>query len=326
MDFIENDSSFKLDEIITNNMKDSLKDLMIVFLCFVFLMIFRNLTNNTEMVGTIFKNETRFLLYISFIQILLLDKTFIVSILGCYFNWKINVWLFKKCKLYKPIILIGIFLGFYLLNQYYELETLSKVDSSKRVFPEKISDHLTKKKIDYNIIEINSNEKVNVCVVKGKFLYHFILIGDMDVLTENEFISILYHEIGHVVNNTRIFKNIALILLLGLCITLQIVFLRSARNIDLKNFSAPEKLFILECISSVFLYKFFNVTANLFTHYDEFNADDYSKKMFEMKYLATGLIKIHLLSNEKIPTTLLYNVLSNNYPSLLRRLSKLGFN
>ncbi|KAF9764092.1 hypothetical protein NGRA_0839 [Nosema granulosis] len=353
MNFVNNEDPIinynnRLSTLMAKNVLNCVFYSGIIFFCYILVKILQNLTYFDENVsknngtsddthtkpnsnsgivlflGDILSNETNFLLFISFLQLFLIDNIYL-CLFGCYFNWKINVFLFRMFKTFKPLVVIGIGLSIYILMENYEIKELSQFDWSKKKIPNDVIDHLTEKKIFYKFIDVD-DKKVGVHVVKGNFdVFQFLLTGNINIFTKNEFRSILYHSVGHVVNKSPTTRKIFFYVLVLLYIILQTVVLRSAGNINLKNFSTPKKLFILECISSVFFYRFFTLIANLFTHFDELHADRYSEKMSDSVHLAKGLIKLHLANEKNISTTLFYSLLQSSYPSLIRRLENLEF-
>ncbi|KAF9756199.1 putative CAAX prenyl protease 1 [Nosema granulosis] len=360
MNFLDTDVSeykykHKLNTIMLKNIWGCVFDIIVVLFCFITINIFQNLTyfdhnitkksRTSELDGTekdeheqyrvsifskrlgrMLESGNRLLFFISFVSLFTINGDFLLSLIVGYIYWKFNVWLFKMFNIYKPMIITGSILGFFYILHNAQIESLSHVSTSERDIPGKIIDYLRNEKIKYNFIRIKEENTVNMAVLEGKNMYHFLLIGSIEIFTKNEVISVLFHEIGHIINKSLPKRKILILSISLMFVVLQTMFLKLNSKINIKNLTSPEKLFVLECIGIVFFTKVIIFTLNVFTQLDELGADSCSKSLFNPKHLATALIKLHFAYGKRFPTTFLYSLLVSTHPSLLKRLNRIGFN
>lgn len=148
-----------------------------------------------------------------------------------------------------------------------------------------------------------------------------------DTLFENhskeEIIAIFAHEAGHFKHN-HIKKMLLLSTIIIFTIVILLFLLLESQLINTTfNVEMIYSKLIYSLIFISSLYSFFDYIFNYFSRKNEFQADDYSTKYIESKYLINALIKIHKSNLSNLNPHPFYSKLKYSHPPLIERINNL---
>lgn len=362
MKFIQiNKGEEVLDKSIRSNITSCCLDIFTIFLTYVLLKVFQNLSlldnkisnenskelqdcemeqNKTEKspsrLLSFLRSKNKVLFFVSFINLLIISGNaklegnligHICSALVCFwFYLKFNVWVFKKIGISKSAIVWVLFLIFEIQNKTYRFGNLSLMNDPESVVPGDIIQHLKENNIKYNFYEAPEMKTLNFFVFTKDNIANFVIGGNHKILTKNELTAVLYHEIGHLVNNSRNRRNTFLCINACLAIFAQLFFLSQSKKLSLKNFSTFEKYFIYECVISGFILIIHKIITNILFQYDETLCDAFSRSKLDPIHLANVLLKMTFSTIRPLIQTAPYNYWQSDHPTIISRLKYLGFN
>ncbi|WUR03352.1 CAAX prenyl protease domain-containing protein [Vairimorpha necatrix] len=194
--------------------------------------------------------------------------------------------------------------------------------------PKEIMRYLIKN--GYEVVTFNIESDVyNVGVIEAMNNVSIFIFGNIwEIFTDDEFTSVLYHEIGHVVNKSllsRMLISKALDIFMYVIEFFMIYKNRSLlkqdntsntdedRDIEIKNIIC---LYVILCIS---ISPFINMINNIYSFIDESEADLFSVKNFDRKHLISALIKFTVENKANFDSSLLFNFMYFTHPCLKRR-------
>lgn len=254
----------------------------------------------------------------------------VLFILAPYIMYKVLYRLYSKHKYYK-IFIWPLFAG--LASVLYSFLQLKKSNI---------------KVIDYNnipldILEyfIKRNYEVVICKVEADF-YNVGVIGFMNsvaififgdiwkLLSKNEFRSVLYHEIGHIVNKSILYRVIiskaisismyVIEFIMIACSKKLIKPLQNNEDVERSNRDYVNNLIMLFILISVTIIPYLEMINNIYSNIDETEADRYSVSKHDRKHLINALIKLTVENNAYIDSSQLFNYMYFDHPSLKRRI------
>lgn len=350
-----------LEKRLANGITLCIYDLVATFLLYILLEIFNNLLFFDEYIqknvdeevlqeenslrpsngmisffSKFITSKNRFLYFISFITLCIIVRSkgkelniFINLLYGLLFFWfylKITVWFFKKLGVYIAAVNWGFLYFSTMESKLFLFETLDAIEDPESIVPQEIIQHLKEKGIEFKFYELYKEKKFfNLGVYSEGNSARFVLIGEYNKLTRNELIASLYHEIGHVLNNSKKNANIISVINTFLSMVLGITYMMQSRKIDFQCFSTEEAYFFYECFSISFSTNICNVITNIFKQFDEAFCDEYSKRNFPPHHLASSLLKLEFMTYSPLTLTTPYSFLHYDHPITISRIRNLGF-
>ncbi|KAF9758218.1 CAAX prenyl protease 1 like protein [Nosema granulosis] len=309
--------------------------------CFILLILFKNVTFYEEVISeskqtdqeemrrrpkSFFESKNTMLFLFSFIYLWLNYDDIVIALVFFYFYLKLAVWLFEIFGVY--LVIIPIFIGFLKDNKVkkFAFFGLDKLNNRESIIESEIFSHLKELKVEYEIYKVESDVEENVCVNYISNKASIIIIGNIEKLfTKKELTAVLYHEIGHIVQNTTINRLVFTTINSYIAFCLNLLFVNQSKRISNTKFTRAELFFICNAMFDTISRRCLVVINHIYGQYDESQADDYSKSKCNPFYLATALIKIHLNHVSLFIFTKGYGYLLDNHPNLLDRLENLGF-
>ncbi|KAF9758230.1 CAAX prenyl protease 1 like protein [Nosema granulosis] len=273
-----------------------------------------------------FKSKDRVLFAFSFFYLWILFGNFFIALVVSYIYLKIVVWSFETigvCIAILPFVATLFRNGKAAQSVVFGLD---KLQDQENIIDREIFSHLRELGVEYEFYKIKTDSIYNSCVFYLGKKASIILIGDIEkILTRKELTAILYHEIGHIVQNSCI--NGLIISSINACIliALKLLFLNQCKKSSLMNFTKFELFFIYDCIFNVIVMEWFVVLKNIIQQNDEIRADDYSKSQCDPYYSASALIKIGFNRVKKIIFTSGFNYLISTHPTVFDRLKRFGY-
>ena len=232
-------------------------------------------------------------------------------------------YMYKATRIIKIIIILSIVLC---ANYYVFFKNKIKVISlPNKVVPFEIKSSLDNMGFNTEYCYVKSKD-YNVSVKRVFSNVTIIVWGNIfDILFAEEFTCILYHEIGHVLNNDLLLQNILWIVieLIGFIV---LYLINKSYNLTNKVHSKSrlDKLNTLISINIVpiLFFRLINFSLfHIFSNYCERCADTYAISKCDPKIFKSALIKIYEISAASFDTSWAYNLLFRTHPTLGRRLN-----
>ena len=195
---------------------------------------------------------------------------------------------------------------------------------TKDNLPKEIIDFIEGRGFVFNVRDIESTE-CNIYVVSNlKIATIYVCNKVHNLMSQQEFLSLLYHEVGHIVTYTCLKKTVINFLIFFIpSFSFTKYFLKPTTISYLKTLTALEitefALKILGC-GFIFFGQAYESIQFLFTFFDEIKADKFSVGMYPREYLKQGIIKMCMENRSVYDCSLLYNLFLTSHPALKRRL------
>ncbi|KAF9763967.1 Protease HtpX like protein [Nosema granulosis] len=264
-----------------------------------------------------------FYIWVTFLPYFWTLKHIPLLVLGPYIFLKMNMKLYIKYK-YAKCFFFSVYMA--LLALLYGISKnifkSSVVDNGKSL-PKEIYNYFINKGMDLTVERVVS-DKVNVgifAIMKNVFI---MIYGDLNILTKKEQTAVFYHEIGHVENKSLMYRMLVSKFVSIVAMLLEILFLKANRTIISDKISKYGRWFLIFICVQMSLLPPLLALNNFYSQLDEFEADKFSSKMIDSKYLASALSKLILHSKSYIDFSVVYSCFYRTHPSLINRLERLG--
>jgi len=195
---------------------------------------------------------------------------------------------------------------------------------TKDKLPKEIINFIEGRGFVLNVRDVESAE-CNIFVVSNlKSATIFVFKKVYNLMSREEFLSLLYHEVGHIVTYTCLKKTVINLLIISIpSLSFTRYFSKPTTTSYLKTLTKIEIteliLRILGC-GFIFFGQAYESIQFLFTFFDEIKADKFSVGMYPREYLKQGIMKICMEKRSVYDCSLLYNLFLTSHPALKRRL------
>lgn len=241
------------------------------------------------------------------------------------------VLIFSLFKTYGVKIILACYLAFF-IKAFAEFATQEEVDLSemRKVpidgFSKTVQKFLTERKLDDKVYqEISKSDSINAALVGWGSHEHIEIYGNHSNFTDEEFESILLHEIGHS-KNQSLLKKIFVLFVLKLLEMMIVVVLYTviADKYSDATISQVGAFVILYILYLAFLNKWLMIFHKLTSQMAEIDSDLVAK---DLKYggpLSKVLYKISVGASDYLYSTTLYNALKSYHPTVFFRIEYLN--
>ncbi|EOB15239.1 Zn-dependent protease [Nosema bombycis CQ1] len=173
-------------------------------------------------------------------------------------------------------------------------------------------------------VEHSEAEYINVGIVNFFKNVYIRIMGNFHILKLKEQTAVLYHEIGHVENNSLIYRLLVTKFSTVMMMVIEVLLLKMNRKIISQKISKYGSYFLTFIILQMTILPFNNVMCNYFSQLDEYLADLFSKKHINPQFLGSALCEIILHSRASMEFSKLFSYFYSTHPSLQDRLKELG--
>jgi len=206
------------------------------------------------------------------------------------------------------------------------LEKMQPVDIS--VFTDEVRNYLKEKHLERRVYdEIKKSDNINAALIGWGHFERIEIYGQYDKLDNQEFQSILMHEVGHSQDHS-LFKKIAVLFaikLLEMGIILSLYFCVAEKFSD-EIVSKNTAFFILYFTYLMFVTRWMMMFHKLTSQSAENHADIIAKNHNFGQPLANVLYHITIKGNSALKSTFFYNSVKSYHPTIFQRIENLSKN
>ncbi len=260
------------------------------------------------------------------VMIMLLTLSFFIIILPL-----IIITFTKMFQLYGVRLIIACYVAYFiktssefLSQSTVDLEVMKKISIDN--FSPKIQAVLIKQNLHDKVYkEIKPKSSINAALVGWGSKERIEIYGNHNGFSEEEFESILLHEIGHSAKISLLIKVSVLftLKLIEAAFLISIYVWISKEYCDF-NISRISAFMILYIAYQIFGYKWLMGFHKLASQYAETDADNFAKSYKYGEELGNVLYNICINSKEYIQSTFLYNMLISYHPTVYKRIESLA--
>ncbi|EQB60935.1 prenyl protease 1 [Vairimorpha apis BRL 01] len=240
------------------------------------------------------------------------------------------LFMYNKMKYLYGVLRIAFYIGYFFI--YMDISKHNNnIERYMKSYNKKAAENIKKYILKKFIDEVkNNNYKLyikeykfrpaNVEVFFRKESIFVEVCGDvLKKLTKNEFTSILYHELKHVLIGTLKVRIIDLINFIFMLAAEYLIIYLSRKKINSKD--SPKNCLKIYLFINVTLGVFFNYLRNYIIYLEEIECDRYSVLHHDKSYLISAYTKLYNLDNNFVKQSYLYNIMYQDHPSLDRRIN-----
>lgn len=239
----------------------------------------------------------------------------------------------KLFKMYGARLLIACYLAYFIkASTEFISQTPVDLKEMKKItideFSFKVKDMLIAQKLENKVYkEKHPKKSINAALVGWGKKERIEIYGNHEGFTDEEFESILLHEIGHS-KNTSLIKKVAVLFLLKLIEGAFLVFLyiSISKGYCDENISKITAFIVLYITYIIFGARWLISLHKLTSQFAEQGADEVAKLHGYGNSLSNVLYNICVTSGELIQSTFLYNYLVSYHPTVFDRIEFLKKN
>ncbi|ORD94650.1 hypothetical protein ECANGB1_313 [Enterospora canceri] len=233
-------------------------------------------------------------------------------------------------RIFGSKLIIAFYLTFYIkataeffTQEDVDLLTFKKVEISQ--YSKAVQEYLTERSLQDRVYhEREKSDSINAALVGWGAYEHIEIYGDHKEFSNEEFESVLMHEIGHSQDYSLYKKVLALYVIKAIEFAVVWWLWNSAAEFySNETLTKTGAFFVLVIIYEMYLNRYLMVLHKLTSQNAEINADLIAKKHGFAENLGKVLFKITVKSKEPIHYTFWYNALKSFHPSILRRVEYL---
>lgn len=266
------------------------------------------------------KYNTLIIIYLYFITMIIPFFSIIAMLIVPLLMYKVLDLFYKKFKYYK-IFLYAALEG--LVRMVASILFLNNVKVKKLnplVLPDEIIRYFFLRKFKVNVLQLDI-PKLNVGVAAIFDVVTIVVFGKtLEIMSTEELISILYHEIGHIENKSILYRmlvNKSISVILYITEFVSIYYNRKLISPVERQSHNYIKMYVLMNITVTPILTSLNM---YFSCLDELESDKFSVYKFDRKYLISALIRLTFENQRYYGNTRLYDLMYFDHPSLDRRI------